>query len=763
MYYPFKAILKGIWYSLPVQLLLLHIRRYPVLLLFWILMFATINGSFMNTFGARILFLYPEYLDKVDFISALMVGVGIAIFIMSWNITTFILHSGQFRFLATAAQPFLKYCVNNALLPIAFLVYYLIKMVLYNRIQEFLAYTDILILIAGFITGFLLSLLVAFGYFFAADRTIYRYMPDKMKEALSKGKKHYAIYREKHHPKGTIRVDWFITARLAARRPRYIGHYPNDFIERIFKQHHLVAVFSIMFAFASLIIIGYNLDNPYFQIPAASSISVFYAVLIAVAGALSYFLGSWSIFAFIAMFMVMDQLYKNNILDPRNKAYGLRYDNKNEFPAYNLQNLQKIANEDSIRLDSIAFIGTLEAWKAKQAAKKPIMVVVATSGGGIRASSFTFDVLQHLDSITGKNLMQQTALLTGASGGMIGAIWYRELYRMQQRNAIADRYHPRYGDAIGKDVLNAVFSSYVARDVLAPTSRFTYNNHRYNKDRGYAFEQELNANTFGWLDQPIVSYKTDEMSGAIPTAMMGCVITRDGRKILIGSRPLRFMMHHQKPYGYYKQIDPDVVDFQSFFKQQDAEGLRMLTALRMNATFPYILPNVMLPTNPIIDVMDAGFRDNTGVESTLRFLAYFKDWIRKNCRAVVVLQIRDKPEGGWRDPYESADLFELITKPALLTQTNVIRFQEYQQWSLWDWVAKEYGPQMQRLLFEYIPSSRSSPASLSFHLTLRERKDIENSLRNPFNVASFTRAKDILDMKPIDIPPVPDTINVSSY
>ena len=33
-------------------------------------------------------------------------------------------------------------------------------------------------------------------------------------------------------------------------------------------------------------------------------------------------------------------------------------------------------------------------------------------------------------------------------------------------------------------------------------------------------------------------------------------------------------------------MDPDVIDFASFFANQDPYNLRILTAMRMNATFP---------------------------------------------------------------------------------------------------------------------------------------------------------------------------------
>ncbi|MEQ1625648.1 MAG: hypothetical protein ABL870_13190, partial [Sediminibacterium sp.] len=119
-----KKYLVGIWFSLPVQLCLLHFRKYQVLLLFWYILFATVTGNFMATFGASSLYLAPEYLDAVTPISTAIVGFSIGVFIMGWNITTFILHSKNLKFLATTAQPFLKYCINNTIIPLLFLLVY---------------------------------------------------------------------------------------------------------------------------------------------------------------------------------------------------------------------------------------------------------------------------------------------------------------------------------------------------------------------------------------------------------------------------------------------------------------------------------------------------------------------------------------------------------------------------------------------------------------------------------------------------------------
>ena len=46
-----KALLKDIFYSFPIQLFILHFRKYQVLLVFWYLLGSTINSGFMKNFG----------------------------------------------------------------------------------------------------------------------------------------------------------------------------------------------------------------------------------------------------------------------------------------------------------------------------------------------------------------------------------------------------------------------------------------------------------------------------------------------------------------------------------------------------------------------------------------------------------------------------------------------------------------------------------------------------------------------------------------
>ena len=449
----------------------------------------------------------------------------------------------------------------------------------------------------------------------------------------------------------------------------------------------------------------------------------------------------------LVSFLGLNYLYKHNILDPRNKAYGIDYTSRESMPVYDREALVNLASEVNQRQDSLHFINALNAWKKRQPVDKPVFIIVCASGGGSRAASFTLDVLQNLDSMTNGRLMTSCFLFTGASGGMIGAAWYRELYLRKLQGQVSNPNQETYADDISGDLLNPLFTSFVARDLLAPPQRFTYKNQQYIKDRGHAFEQKLSANTHGWLERSLQDYKQFEDSSLIPRVLINTVITRDGRKMIIGTSPARFLMQPFVNSTNDRASDPDAVDFISYFHKQQPGNLSMLSALRMNATFPYVLPNVWLPTKPVIDVMDAGFRDNTGVESGTRFLYYFRNWLKENTSKVVMIQIRDKIQGGWENPYLSDNIFDFMVRPALLTQNNLFQFQEYSQLRELEWFHALYGDGFNRVVFEYRPASKEAAATLSFHLTQREKKDLKASIKRPENASAFERVATIIENK----------------
>ena len=385
----------------------------------------------------------------------------------------------------------------------------------------------------------------------------------------------------------------------------------------------------------------------------------------------------------------------------------------------------------------------LDNWKKKQQEEKPLLVIMTTSGGGSRSATFTMNVLQHMDSITGGQIMNQTFLITGASGGMIGATYFRELYRQKLKDSSINLQSIDYVDDIADDLLNPIFTSFVARDIFAPERKFADGKYTYLRDRGLAFENALNQNTRGLLNLKLRDYAADEKAANIPLMFYHNVITRDAKMMMISTQPLRFMM---KAVGDSTDahITPDAVDFTSFFANQDPYNLRILTALRMNATFPIVLPNVWLPSKPVIDVMDGGLRDNYGISTALRFLAHMEKWIMENTRGVLILQMRDRMDGGWEHPYEYESLTENAVKPFFLLQHNWYKMMEYFQSDMSSYFLLNKSFPVYKLNFQYIPKKEENKAALNFHLTRGEKLDIAASLGSDFNVQNFNTLQALL-------------------
>jgi hypothetical protein len=739
-----KLFLRGLYHSFPVQLVMLHFKKFQVLLIFWFVLFSTVNGTFMKTFGADSLYLAPEYLGNVSIVSALFVGMAIGVFIMSWNITTFILFSRHFRFLATTSNPFLKYCINNGGIPLIFLIFYFIKAVSFDRYKELMSYGEIALLVLGFVSGLILIVVFSLFYFFRADKNIIR----RLTPVISNPQLFKAQFKKDEtrlNQSRLIKVDWYLNAMFKLKKVRDVSHYSREFIETIFSRHHFAAVVSIFIAFIGLILLGFWLDNPLFQLPAAAGITLFFAILIAVSGAFSYFLQSWSIPFVIVLFLITNVLYRYEIIDPSNKAYGLNYKNKDQRPTYTSETLLSLCTREKVQHDKQQLISILENWKKKQTEAKPLMFVITTSGGGNRSATFTMNVLQHLDSMTHGQLMNKTVLITGASGGMLGASYFRELSRARAAGMPINLQDKKYMNDISNDLLNPLFTSFVARDLAAPAQRFRVGEHEYIKDRGYAFEQKLNANTRGMLNKQLKDWYDDERNARIPLMLFNSVVTRDGRKMIVSTQPMSFLMRPAYDSSHMMDVDPDAVDYQALFAKQDPLNLRMLTALRMNATFPYVLPNVWLPSHPVIDVMDAGIRDNYGQETALRFIQVFQQWIRENTSGVVLIHIRDRKTGGWEHPYESTNITEIATKPMLLLEYNWYKMQEYSQNDLMGLAQSMMGNYFYNVCFQYIPEKNDARAALNFHLTKSEKKDIAGALGSPSNQQAFTMFRQLIN------------------
>ena len=141
-------------------------------------------------------------------------------------------------------------------------------------------------------------------------------------------------------------------------------------------------------------------------------------------------------------------------------------------------------------------------------------------------------------------------------------------------------------------------------------------------------------------------------------------IINDGRKLYISAQGVSYLNSAIISFPDYELSKLGGIDYQLLFKNQGAENLRFLSALRMSATFPYITPNTTLPTEPGIQIMDAGISDNFGISDAVRFLYAFKEWIAENTSGVIILSIRDSPKLGQIAERKSQSILDALTQPS---------------------------------------------------------------------------------------------------
>lgn len=726
-----QHLVRAIYRFLPVQLMLLHGRKYQLLLLFWIIIFLTVQGSFASHFGANTLFLAPEYLGRINFMSMMLLGSAMGIFVMAWHITTFIIHSNRMPFIGATRQAFLKYCINNSLIPLAFFIYYSIVCVRFQRIEEGTPWGATLLMQLGFYFGFLVMLVISFAYFFRVGRR------DLLKTVLAtitnpSHVREIIPYDALDFEMDMIQADTYLSETLQVEHIAQLEKYHPRLLNTVLRRHHRNAITATIFALVALLVLGAFMEEPILRIPAGAGFLMLFAVMMGIVGAFKYFLRSWEIFGWAIFIALLGWMVRQHIFDLRSIAYGMDY-HSNSVPAYTYDHVRSTFNRHRYEEDKATGIAYLNAWKAKQKDTLPPLVVVTVSGGGSRSAYWTFRALQYADSISGGKLFNRTALLTGASGGMLGATYWRSIHRQALEGKVKNVYDPHFQAAIGKDLLNAIIFSLVSVDLISPFNKISLAGYSYTKDRGYAMEQDLIRNTDDMLSGRLADYAVEERAGLIPQMVLNSTIINDGRKLLISAQPVAYLTQPAYSLGDTATPPIDAIDFATFFAKQNPYNLRLATALRMNATFPYILPTVKLPSKPQINVMDAGLRDNFGVEVASRWLNVFRDWINTNTREVVWLQIRDTREYDVLPATEQNSLGAMIGDPLFVIQNKWEPFQSHFQSYLTDYTAALFGNHLRHITVQYVPNKVEKTAKLNFHLTQQEKDDLYNAITLPRN------------------------------
>ena len=711
----------------PFQLLFAHLRKNHLLLLLWVVLFGFASQTIAVKFGIPYLFLSPEYLNEVNWISYFLLGVTIGGFFMAFHLYSYVMLGPTFPFIASIARPFHKFCINNSLIPVVFYFVLIYNICVTQYVDELLKPLQILGFIVALTAGIISFIVITMLYFIKTNKNAEKIASNQniAKSFFQKTRSYIKLSStDKRQP------SFYLSKLFKIKSTRDVNHYNQEILDKVFKQNHFNAKFFEISLIGAFIFLGVFQNYNIVVIPAAASVMLLFTLFLMFVSFLYSWFRGWTFFILILLLLSLNIVVtRTSLFNIKNYAYGLSYDNKVD---YSLENIKKIQfDEAELQNDITHHIGILNNWlqKAKiiQGTNKPKLVLVNVSGGGIRAAMWTFNVLQNIDAEMDGDFIKNTHFITGASGGMVGAAYYRDLLRAKKEQDI-DLTDPKYLEDISKDLLNRVAFSMVTHDLMLRHKKVSFNGRTYSKDRGFFFEQDLNANTRGLMNYTLGDYENQEISSQIPLMVFTPTIINDGRRMIVAPQPYAFLNGTK---FQQKNIGPENVELIKLFSNNDPLAVSYLSVLRMNATFPYVLPMVSMPTNPEIALMDAGIRDNYGTKTTIRYIDAFSEWIEENTSGIVLVEIRDIIQDYDIDNQEDISLVDKLVQPTLNFYGNFHHAQEFNATELVE-VSEKMGVPTYEISF-ILRNAPQDNISLSWHLTQREKNKIKTTFQSEKN------------------------------
>jgi hypothetical protein len=593
--------------------------------------------------------------------------------------------------------------------------------------EELASTSDVLIYNVSFFIGFLLFIFLSILYFFPlrtnkdADDSITESNPVSTITSKGIGQKWYNYFREKR-----TRPIYYIGRSFKLHKSRSVAHLDKGVVEGVFSKTRINAFIFEVLTITAFISLSFFRNYSLFEVPAAMSILMLLTILSMVIGALNSWFHRWTYPLIFFIVIVMSLLSSRaDLFRYTSFALGLDYkkESKISYSPENIRKNHKLALSDSSSEKNI--IEILENWKKSTGEEKPKLIIVNTSGGGLRSALWTFTVLSNADEKLNSKLSRHLQMITGASGGMIGAAYFREInLRRKLKTLRGDNSF--FKSRLSKDLLNRLSFSASTSDLFMRYKELTYNGKQYTQERGSEFEKELHQNLQNYLEHPLGYYEKHEQTSTIPLMIFSPTIVNDGRRMLISAQNLSFMIGNNRNTSY------ENIDFQSFFKKNNPNEIRFSSVLRASATFPMIMPMMAMPTKPEIQLMDAGIRDNYGGKVSVDYLFALNKWVLENTSGVIILEIRDTKRIMSNEKYKEVSLIDKLFLPFGNLLTNFTRTQDLDQEQLIKLCKSSFNFPVDKITFN-LREDYNERISLSWHLTKREKQKIEAAFSSPEN------------------------------
>lgn len=368
----------------------------------------------------------------------------------------------------------------------------------------------------------------------------------------------------------------------------------------------------------------------------------------------------------------------------------------------------------------------IEKWATARhkAADAPI-IVVATAGGGIRASAWTAEVLTRIThdcTSSGDNpFASSLVLISSVSGGSEGAMYVLGSYSSLD-GSVDDNALEATRNASSASALNAIGWGILYPDLLrtipivgaASGAAFGH-----EVDRGWALENQWLRNWQKPKDfkaPTLNDWVADTWKGTRPAVIFNSTVSETGQRLVIAST-------HLAPYTDLLQSGSTSLQFVDKYPTLD---IPVSTAARLSATFPWVSP---MPSteNDHLHFADGGYYDNSGVLSASEWLMQAQKQLIGRKVLFILIDSTSKD----RTDYKAWSWQRQFVAPIgtlLSVRTNSQLSRAVVQLQLVKELLKESGVDVNTYTLSY-PSDPLAP--LSWHLTPEQKEKIGDAWQHP--------------------------------
>lgn len=336
-------------------------------------------------------------------------------------------------------------------------------------------------------------------------------------------------------------------------------------------------------------------------------------------------------------------------------------------------------------------------------------IVVAATGGGIQASTWTARVLTGIDDALPDDVRDEYThsirLLSTVSGGGVGAMYFAERYRPSgfDRTNLRQVVEKAQSSTLDDVAWGAAYPDALA--TFFPPIRAMFG------DRGQALETAWTRSLE--VASLLSDWRTEVWSDLRPANIFNATIVDTGERLLMGTSRL----------GWRQQRG--LRNFEDIYKDRD---IQIVTAARLAATFPYVSPATRSADGgDAFHVVDGGYYDDYGMTTLSEWLDEGLEGVGDPATIPRVLVIQIRSDSGerlalpdsWHGP-----LYQLWAPAKALLNVRATgqishndgEFERLQQ--LWRERKVEIANVVFRFCGEHPP--------LSWHLTRREKDAIES-------------------------------------